>query len=371
MNVIRRTSLVLIALCMLQACQNPQLQETEKEVFIEGRKHILLMHPTVNNLRTFYFLTGEGIFSLPEDYRVVGVYHREGRYDYSLSEDFIREEGLGDIALLALDQALDQMDLFGENALSETFTELFTRSKGAIFFGGPDIPPLVYGEQTDLLTVITDPHRHYLELSLLFHLLGGYQDESHTPLLEKNPHYRILGICLGMQSMNVATGGTLTQDIPTAVYGKTTVEQVLEMEPDMQHRNYHTHYSLDQRITSYGYHRIRMAAGSQHARLTGNEDVFPVVMSSHHQAADRIGKGFRIAAWSMDGRIVEAIEHETYPNVIGVQYHPELRFIFEPETRVAHIPGEEPGPAYLDLWPGEKGENFHRDFWKHIGVMYP
>jgi putative glutamine amidotransferase len=371
MNMIRRSGLFLLAVFLLQGCQSPTPHETQTETFVEGRKHILLMHPTVNNLRTFYFLTTQGLFTLPEDYRVVGVYHHEGRYDYSLSEAYILEEGLENIALLGLEPALGQDELFGENALSPAFAELFSNSKGVIFFGGPDIPPAVYMEETDLLTVITDPHRHHLELSFLFHLLGGHQDASHSPLLESDPHYRILGICLGMQSMNVATGGTLIQDIPTAVYGKTTVEQVLAMEPDMQHRNYQTHYSLDQQITSYSYHRIRMEPGTGHAALVAGPESFPVVMSSHHQAADKLGKGFRVTAWSMDGKVVEAIEHETYPHVVGVQYHPELRFIYEPDTKVGHVPGKEAEHAYMDLWPGEKGADFHRDFWSYIGVMYP
>jgi hypothetical protein len=62
--------------------------------------------------------------------------------------------------------------------------------------------------------VITDPHRHYLELSFLFHLLGGFQDESFLPLLEERPEYPVLGICLGMQSMNVATGGDMIRIFP-------------------------------------------------------------------------------------------------------------------------------------------------------------
>jgi putative glutamine amidotransferase len=371
MSIIHRSGLFLLAVVLMHACQPAAPHETQTETFVDGQKHILLMHPTVNNLRTFNFLVTEGLFTLPDDYRVVGIYHQDGRYDYNQSSDYILEEGLENIALIGLEPALDQDDLFGENALSPAFADWFSRSMGVIFFGGPDIPPAVYGEETDLLTVITDPHRHFLEVSFLFHLLGGYQNESHSPLMETNPHYRILGICLGMQSMNVATGGTLTQDIPTAVYGKSTVEQVLAMESDSQHRNYQTHYSLDQQITSYAYHRIRMEPGSRHAALVSGPETFPVVMSSHHQSADKLGKGFRVAAWSMDGKIVEAIEHETYPHVLGVQYHPELRFIYEPDTKVGHVPGEEAEHAYMDLWAGEKGADFHRDFWSSIGVMYP
>lgn len=366
-----KAGLPLMAVFLLQVCSVPAPQKTVADVFIDGRKHILLIHPTVNNLKTFYYLTEEGIFTLPDDYRVVGIYPEKGSYDYSLSQAHIREEGIEDIALWGLGSELNQQNLFGENGLSEVFAELFSKSEGAVFFGGPDIPPATYGEQTDLLTVITDPHRHHLELSFLFHLLGGHQNPGQVPLLEDNPHYRILGICLGMQSMNVATGGTLTQDIPTTIYGTTTVEGVLSMEPDQQHRNYQTHYSADGQISHYIYHMVRFEPGSQLAALLPGTDATPFVMSAHHQSADRIGKGFRVTAWSMDGNIAEAIEHTRYPNVIGVQFHPELRFIYEPATRIGFEPATAATHSYLDMFPGEMGGDFHYDFWNHIGVLYP
>ncbi len=55
----------------------------------------------------------------------------------------------------------------------------------------------------------TDPGRHFFEVSFLFHLLGGSRNESFKPLLDENPGYMVTGFCLGMQSMNVATGGIL------------------------------------------------------------------------------------------------------------------------------------------------------------------
>ncbi len=66
-----------------------------------------------------------------------------------------------------------------------------------------------------LLTRLTDPYRHYFEASFLFHLLGGSQNIDYTPFLEVNKEYTVYAICLGIQTMNIAAGGTMTQDIPS------------------------------------------------------------------------------------------------------------------------------------------------------------
>ncbi len=96
-------------------------------------------------------------------------------------------------------------------ALGDDYRKIFEHSEGTVFFGGPDLPPEVYNEKTSLHTSIYDPYRHYFELSFLFHLLGGYQAEKFEPLLKEDPDYLIYGFCLGMQTMNVATGGTMMQ----------------------------------------------------------------------------------------------------------------------------------------------------------------
>jgi putative glutamine amidotransferase len=100
-----------------------------------------------------------------------------------------------------------------------------------IFFGGPDVPPSVYGEKTSLHTKITDPYRHYLEVTAVFQLLGGSQDEKYAPLLAERPDFAVLGICLGFQTMNIGTGGTLIQDIRQDLYGKTTFEDWIASGP--------------------------------------------------------------------------------------------------------------------------------------------
>ena len=99
----------------------------------------------------------------------------------------------------------------------------------------------------------------------------------------------ILGICRGMQVLNVFFGGTLLQDLPG-----------------------HSQAAGRDRL-----HRVRTAPSP--LRELYGQDV--VVNSAHHQAADRLGSGFRAVQWAPDG-VVEAAVHETLP-AWGVQWHPE------------------------------------------------
>jgi putative glutamine amidotransferase len=366
----RAVIIALVVLALIGACQNIQNDAiNDVAVFEAGQKHIVIMHPTVNNLKTFIYLTSEGIFPLPKDIRVVGVFHEKARYDYTLSSDFIKEEQIANISLLGIGSVLSDKEIFGQNQWTSTFTEIFENSEGILFFGGPDLPPATYGQEMNLLTVVTDPNRHYLELSFLFHLLGGFQDEGFVPLLEQKPDYPILGICLGMQTMNVATGGSMIQDIPTQIYGFTNVEDVLNADQQLRHRNYNTNYSLDANVTSDNYHQI-LITGGHIQEINSAIGVNPFVLSSHHQAALNIGKGLYVTATSLDGKVVEALEHEKYPHVIGVQFHPEVRDLYMVDSKINEKPFEPGKYSYLELYPGEQGEQFHRNFWKQIAAWY-
>jgi len=350
-------------------------QQTAKDIeikgaaFEKGEKHLVIMHPTVNNLKTFLYLTSESIFGLPENLRVVGVFHESARYNYNSTLDFIEEEGLENFSLLGIGPVLDNTEIYGKNQWTTTFSDIFHNSEGVIFFGGPDIPPATYGQEMNLLTVVTDPNRHYLELSFLFHLLGGFQDESFVPLLEQNPDYPILGICLGMQTMNVATGGSMIQDIPTQIYGFKTVEEVLNADQQVRHRNYNTNYSLDNEVTSASYHQIKITGGHMQ-KINFAYGTDPFVLSSHHQAANKIGKGFYVTATSIDGKVVEAIEHEKFPHVIGVQFHPEVRDLYMVDSKIKEKPFEPAKLSYLELYGENKGGYFHRNFWNYIASWY-
>lgn len=326
------------------------------------------MHPTVKNIKTFTYLIKNSIFPLPANYKITGLYHQLEVYDYSKSEAYIKNEALENITLLRIDNELLPQNLYKKNSCTELFRTLFTNSVGVIFFGGPDIPPTCYGEPTSLLTQITDPYRHFLELSFLFHLLGGLQDSTFPPLLEERPDYPILGICLGMQSINVATGGTLYQDIPGEIYHISNVDAVLMLDPNMQHRNYYENYWPDEEISWDSFHQLDITSDSFIVpKIKGHN---PFVWSSHHQCVKKLGKELIPTAWSMDGKIIESIAHKKYPNVNGVQFHPEALVIYDLTQKLKIKPDQPVGPSYLDQYGGEKGYNFHLDFWKEFALRF-
>ena len=125
--------------------------------------------------------------------------------------------------------------------------------------GGPDIPPRIYNEATHLLTLVTDPFRHYLETSFIFHLLGGSQNAHWIPWMESRKDYLLSGIW--------------------------TAEDVLQMPPDQRHRNYADRLENDRGdYTSYHFHRVSLVRGSflqKDLRFKSNTP--PLVLSSHHQ----------------------------------------------------------------------------------------
>ena len=161
----------------------------------------------------------EGLLSL-DGYHVLGVYHPEEAYDYNQAESYLKQHNLrifqsqGHPGYLGTRQCVCQTI-----RATAQFRQLVQGSQGALFMGGPDIPPALYKEPVHLLTSVTDPYRHYVEISYLFHLLGGIRMQPGNPFWKTIVNYLISGICLGMQSMNVATGGTMVQDIPTEMYG--------------------------------------------------------------------------------------------------------------------------------------------------------
>ncbi len=365
---IKRTAILLLfIITVLFSCSDEPSNNVTSSLEKNDR-NIVLMHPTVNNIRIFHELISQSIFPLPEDINIVGVYHQKSAYDYTLSEEYLKINDLPRFSLYGISSSIDAGDLYRENSFTPDIIKLFENSEGMFFMGGPDIPPSMYNEKTSLLTVVTNPYRHFLEASVLFHLLGGYQNENYIPLLEKNKNYMILGICLGMQTMNVATGGTLIQDIPSEVYGLQTVEEVIGLPDHMQHRNYHRYFAMDDDL-SYGYlHPVKVQKGHMLA-IAGDSVLQPVVESSHHQAADRIGKGFEVTATSVDGRIAEALEHTVYPGVLGVQFHPERTYLYDQDQKLRFTPQDDEGINFSETYSGEKGENFHRRFWKNISNL--
>ncbi|MFD0275021.1 gamma-glutamyl-gamma-aminobutyrate hydrolase family protein [Kitasatospora sp. NPDC127111] len=150
---------------------------------------------------------------------------------------------------------------------------------GLVLAGGPDVDPARYGAAADPRTGPPHPARDDWELTLL----RGALDRD-LPLL---------GVCRGMQLLNVALGGTLIQHLP-----------------DRSHQ-----------IVPAGFvrHRVDVADGSRAGDVLGTS---AEVSCYHHQAVDRLGDGLRATAHSSDGT-VEALELPGRRFALAVQWHPE------------------------------------------------
>lgn len=333
---------------------------------VRSQDTVLLFHPTAYNLEIIKNLADDGLFRL-DGYHVLGVYHPGETYDYNRAEAYLEQEDTDLFSLRKVKADLGPDNIFTENQATEQFKELFNNSRGALFMGGPDIPPAVYGEKVHLLTSVTDPFRHYLELSYLFHLLGGTQDTQWTPFLEASPAYVINGICLGMQTMHVATGGSMVQDIPTELYGIWEAEDILALPPNQMHRNYMDYLNRGcQDPTSYHFHEITLIRGG---RLSGSMGMRartkPLVLSSHHQAIESPGPQWEVIATSMDGKIVEAIQHTRFPQVLGIQFHPEKPGLFDPS--IEHPKTCDSTINFQKAIANSKSYDFHVAFWEQLG----
>ncbi|MCD4711203.1 MAG: gamma-glutamyl-gamma-aminobutyrate hydrolase family protein [Bacteroidales bacterium] len=333
-----------------------------------GQDTILLFHPTAYNLEVIQKLVNEGLFLL-DGYHLLGVYHPGESYDYSEANAYIEQHNATHFSLRELNGELGPENIFRKNPATGQFRKLFECSGGALFMGGPDIPPVVYGEEVHLLTRVTDPFRHYLELSYLFHLLGGSQDPDWAPYLEENKTYLVNGICLGMQTMSVATGGTMVQDIPTELYKIWNAEEVLALPPDQMHRNYMDYLNRGcEDPTSYHFHRVALAENMILTSGIGfNNGTDPLVLSSHHQAIEKLGSGWEVAATSMDGKIIEAIQHTRYPNVLGIQFHPEKPGLFDPS--IQHPGGCDSTINFQEAIGNSDSYLFHVAFWKYLAQI--
>lgn len=326
------------------------------------RKRLVILHPTALILDYYNNLIVQKI--LPDTIEYIGVYNTDESYDYSKIEKYADSVGMK-IRFIPVRGSLDAKDVYAKNVCTPVFEYLFKISSGVIFNGGPDIQPELYGAETSLMTEITDPGRHFFEMSFMFHLLGSTRNPEFTPLIVQKPDYMILGICLGMQTLVTVTGGTLVQDIPTEIYKKKTVEQVLSLPGDKQHKNYYkVKYPKTETVAWGSLHSLYADAEFSlwnDCKLTNHVQVY----SYHHQSAKKLPPTLKAVAWSADKKVIEAVTHKQYPNVLGIQFHPEPDFLHQPLKRTYLAEGD--NMTIGRLMEKDKGTMlFLRSFWSGI-----
>jgi putative glutamine amidotransferase len=171
-----------------------------------------------------------------------------------------------------------------DDVVAESPDELLDMLDGLILAGGSDIDPGSYGAQPHPETRGTRPERDRFELGL------------GTRALERD--MPVLGICRGMQMLNVIQGGTLTQHVR-----------------DRVQNDLHRHTP-----GVFTDHRVKLEPGSLAARVVGAETT--EVKSAHHQGIEELGEGVVTSGWADDG-LVEAIELPDKSFAVGVLWHPE------------------------------------------------
>lgn len=366
-NTLLKTATLLIIFILITCGGEPPilLEERFFDTYDSDSQELVItiMYPSTGSIRALIGLRDQNFFPT-ENIIVVGAYHEKELTNYERSKAFVRENRLEWFKFHKIIGELNKNNLFRKNDCTPDFKKVFKNSDGIIFFGGADIPPETYGLKTNLLTRIRTPFRHYVESSFVFHLLGGYQDDNTQAFLEPEPDFPVLGLCLGEQTLNVGTGGTLIQDVWSEKYGKTYLEDVVKMGRENWHTNPLARLYPQEELLGYNLHPIKFTEKGKFISVLGfgNEDN-PYIISAHHQAVNKLGKGMKIAATTMDGKVVEAIEHNRFPHVLGVQFHPEFPMLWD-DNRTYRIELDDEKksiPTILEENP--PSYEFHKRIW--------
>ncbi|MBE5803705.1 MAG: gamma-glutamyl-gamma-aminobutyrate hydrolase family protein [Clostridiales bacterium] len=167
---------------------------------------------------------------------------------------------------------------------------------GFLFSGGGDVDPLFFGQLQQPACGSVDPLRDLHELTL-------------ARILLERKDKPVLGICRGLQVLNIALGGDIYQDLPSGYEGKL-----------ISHRQKQSAY--------YASHPVQVTEGSLLHLITRKERL--MVNSLHHQAIHH-AKGWNVCATAPDG-VIEAAELPGHPFFIGVQWHPERLYETDPAS---------------------------------------
>jgi putative glutamine amidotransferase len=172
---------------------------------------------------------------------------------------------------------------------TEVLDAHYAHCDAILFAGGEDIEPAHYGATSHPKLGPTNPEQDEVELTL-----------ARRAVADGKP---VLGICRGIQLLNVALGGTLYQDIGSEIAGALNHSE-----------------STEQRDMAHPAHSITLAQGSWLADQLDMDT--PIVNTLHHQALRDIAPGLRVTGRAPDG-VVEVVEGAGQGFILGVQCHPE------------------------------------------------
>jgi len=165
---------------------------------------------------------------------------------------------------------------------------MLPRLDGVLFSGGGDIDPGLYGAESHPEVDSVDPDRDRVEIQLVREVV-----QNRIPFL---------GICRGIQVINVALGGTLYTHIPDQLAGAV-------------HHPY-----IEGNPRDYLAHEVQIIPSSHLFRMVGQRDV--LVNSMHHQGINRLAQGLVATSHASDG-LIEGVELQDYNFGVAVQWHPE------------------------------------------------
>jgi putative glutamine amidotransferase len=173
----------------------------------------------------------------------------------------------------------------------DTLRALYDHLDGVFIAGGVDVDPVAYGFERYPLCGRSDPARDHVEL--LF---------TRWALADGKP---LLGVCRGLQVMNVARGGTLYQDCRDEHPGAIK----------------HDYFPTAGYARDHLAHEVHLVPGSRLHAAFRAETV--LVNSMHHQGVKTVGRGLTASAFAPD-RLIEALETDDDRFAVGVQWHPEM-----------------------------------------------
>jgi putative glutamine amidotransferase len=181
----------------------------------------------------------------------------------------------------------------------ESLRAIYDRMDGILIPGGVDVDPAAFGETPHERLGRIDPARDRVELQLV-----EWAVEDRKP---------VLGLCRGLQVINVALGGTLYQDLE-AQY------------PNALKHDYFPNYGFER---DYLAHEVALTPGSRLQHALHAESI--AVNSMHHQGIKQLGRSLAPSATAPDG-LIEAIESCDGSFLVGVQWHPEVFEANDPNT---------------------------------------